>query len=370
MTKVLIIGGGPAGCIAAHFLNSHGFRDVTIVEKAGYLGGSCKTLYHFGHPYTLGPRHFLTKIDKVWDYMHQHCPMKRYHGHEFFTFVKDEGFYHFPIHVDEVKKMPDYESKIKEELANVPGAANAKNLEEYWIFSVGETLYNKFVKHYSNKMWKMYNNQLITDFGFSPKGVALKSGPIKGAWSEAYSGFPLARNGYDDYFELATADSHVRLNTTIQDFNMEHKQVKIDNAWSTWDIIINTISPEILYESCYGPLRWMGRDFLKIVLPVKEALPENAHFLYYANEEPFTRIVEYCKFSEWDKESPTTLLGIEIPSYSNKLYPYPMKADQEAAQKYLDMLPQDVHSIGRMGSYRYLDMGGIIDQCFGLMEKL
>ena len=146
--------------------------------------------------------------------------------------------------------------------------------------------------------------------------------------------------------------------------------MKIKGEWSTWDIIVSTLSPEDIFHSCFGPLRWMGRDFLKIVLPVQEALPKHIYFLYYANDEPFTRIVEYKKFFEWDRDSPTTMIGIEVPSFRNKLYPFPMAADQALAKKYLDLLPQDVYSIGRMGTYRYLDIGNIVEQCFDISEKI
>lgn len=369
MAKILVIGGGPAGCASAHFMTMSG-HDVTLIEKTGLLGGSCRTYYWGGHPYNYGPRHFLTRIEKVWEYFNKYCPMKRYEGHEFLTYVeRDQSFYHFPIHRDEVDEMPDAD-EIRKELAMVPGANGARNLEEYWLTSVGPTLYDKFVKSYSKKMWDIESNTEITDFGFTPKGVALKTGPIKAAWSEAYSGFPKSPNGYDDYWELATADTKVHLNTVIEEYDIPHRRVKIDGQWTNWDVIISTLSPEDLFNSCYGNLRWMGRDFWKIVLPVKEALPEHIYFLYYANNEPFTRIVEYKKFFEWDKNSETTLLGIEVPSKRNKLYPFPMERDQALAKRYLDLLPENVYSIGRMGTYRYLDIGNIIEQCFDLKSKI
>jgi UDP-galactopyranose mutase len=369
--KVLIIGGGPAGCIAAHFLANKGFKDITVVEKTNRLGGTCLTYYYGRHPYNFGPRHFLTKHPHVWNYMYKYCPLKRYPGHKFLTYIEqDAQFYNFPICEDEIDLMPD-KDKIREELKYVGNAESAQNFEEYWIRSVGETLYNKFIKNYSHKMWKSYNNKLITDFGYSPKGVALKkSGELKAGWSEAFTGFPLAKDGYDHYFTLATQNAKVYLNTTIEEYNILHKQVRINGVWSTWDMIINTISPEYLFDQCYGALRWVGRDFFPIPLPVKEALPEDVFFVYYAGNEPFTRLVEYCKFFEWDKESPTTLLGLEIPSMNNKLYPYPFKHDQELAQKYLDLYPQDVYSLGRNAEYRYLDMGAIIYNAFKLMEKI
>jgi UDP-galactopyranose mutase len=369
LAKALVIGAGPAGCASTHFLTNLG-HDVTLIERAPVLGGSCRTFYWGGHPYTLGPRHFLTRFEKVWAYFDKYCPMKRYEGHEFLTYIeRDQSFYHFPIHRDEVDEMPDAD-KIRAELAQVPGAQGARNLEEYWLFSVGPTLYDKFVRGYSKKMWQIEQNTEITDFGFTPKGVALKTGPIKAAWSEALSGFPKAKNGYDDYFIASTSAATVKTSTTIEEFDIPHRRVKVAGEWSNWDIIISTLSPEDIFQSCFGPLRWMGRDFFKIVLPVREALPEHIYFLYYANEEPFTRLVEYKKFYEWDKNSPTTLLGIEIPSFRNKLYPFPMAADQALAKKYLDLLPQDVYSIGRMGTYRYLDIGNIVEQCFELQDKI
>ncbi|EME70535.1 UDP-galactopyranose mutase [Paramagnetospirillum caucaseum] len=366
MTKILVIGGGFAGCIASHMLTDKGY-DVTLIEKGPVLGGGCRTLVYGGHPYTIGPRHFLTKKEEVFEFLNQHIPMRRYpDGHEFLTYIeKDQSFWHFPIHRDEVEEMPDRE-KILEEFKDCPGPEGAKNLEEYWLMSVGPTLYGKFVESYSKKMWQIDSNTEITDFGFTPKGVAIKTGP-KGAWTEAISGYPKAMNGYDDYFDISTRNTKVHLNTPIEEYDVENRRVKVAGEWHTYDIIISTIFPEVLMNNAFGPLRWMGRDFFKIVLPVKKVFPENVYFLYYANQEPFTRIVEYKNFYHYD--SPTTLLGLEIPSFNNKYYPFPMKADQDRAQQYFDALPKDVYSIGRAGTYRYIDVGNIIEQALEMFRS-
>lgn len=367
MSTVLIIGGGFAGCIAAQMLTEKGHK-VTLVERSHELGGTCRTYWYGGHPYTLGPRHFLTRREDVFEFLNKSCPMRRYdEGHEFLTYVeRDQQFYHFPIHSDEVKEMPDA-ANIMAELAKVPGPEGARNLEEYWLMSVGKTLYDKFVNSYSKKMWGIESNTDITDFGFTPKGVALKTGS-KAAWDDAISGFPLAPNGYDDYFPIAVKDAEVLMNTTIEDYDIEKKRVKIKGEWKQYDIIVSTISPEIVMKNAFGELRWMGRDFLKLVLPVEHVFPKEIYFLYYANQEPFTRIVEYKKF--YLNKSPQTLLGIEIPSFRNKLYPFPMKKDQEIHQRYMDALPKDVYFIGRNGSYRYLDVGLIIEQCMRVFKDV
>ena len=367
MTNVLVIGGGMSGLCASHLLSEKGYN-ITIVEAAPFLGGGIKTFEYGGHPYTFGPRHFLTRDEELFDFLNRYVPLRRIPDHEFLTYIeRDPGFYHFPIHRDDIDLMPDRD-KILDELDVLSGVEEAGNLEEYWLASVGPTLYDKFVKGYSTKMWQVESNTEFDDFSWSPKGTALKTGP-KAAWTEAISAFPYALNGYDDYIDVAIKDTEVYLNTRIQTYDIENYRVEIDGRWFTYDLIVNSISPEVLLNGAYGPLRWIGRDFLKIVLPVEEVFPPNVYFLYYANAEPFTRIVEYKKF--YRHKSPTTLLGMEIPSFRNKLYPYPTSEDKAKAQKYLDALPDRVHSVGRAGTYEYrVDIAQSIRQGLDLAAKL
>src|SRR6202023_902711 len=107
---------------------------------------------------------------------------------------------------------------------------------------------------------------------------------------------------------------------------------------------VSTISPDQLFRNCYGELPYVGRDFHKIVLPTENAFPEHVYFLYYANDEKFTRLVEYKKFSH--HKSPTTLIGMEIPSMNGKYYPLPMKSALAVAAKYHDEMPPEVFSLG------------------------
>ena len=95
MIKVLIIGGGFGGCCAAHLLSKKGW-DITLIEKGSFLGGGCKTLTYGDHPYTFGPRHFLTRKEKLFSFLNSYVPMRRIQEHEFLTYVeRDPGFYHF-----------------------------------------------------------------------------------------------------------------------------------------------------------------------------------------------------------------------------------------------------------------------------------
>jgi UDP-galactopyranose mutase len=388
----LIIGGGFAGCASAHQLALMGGWDVTLVEALPYLGAGVRTQYYGGHPYTYGPRHFLTPMEHIFDFLNKYVPMRRCGEHQFLTYIEpDAQFYNYPIHKDDFDRMPERD-QIKSEIAGINlaeisklssaeiakmnpaelirlnGARHAKNFEEFWIYSIGRTLYEKFVDSYSRKMWLIDSNTAIDDFTWSPKGVSIKEGP-RSAWDTAISAYPIAFNGYDDYFRISTAEAKILLSTRIEKYDIPSRSVLLDGSKRKFDTIINTISPDMLFEECFGELPYVGRELYPIVLPMEFAMPPEVYFCYYAGKERFTRIVEYKKFTL--HKAPTTLITLEIPSRVNKLYPMPLESEKARAKKYFDLMPENVFSIGRAGSYLYnVDIDNTIEQAMDVAAKL
>ena len=121
----------------------------------------------------------------------------------------------------------------------------------------------------------------------------------------------------------------------IQKFDIQNYKVQINDQWEKYDIIINTASPEILCNKELGELRWRGRNFEFMVLPVEYAFPKNVIFMYYANHEKFTRVVEYKKFTQY--KSPNTLISLEYPSDRGRLYPIPSSKDKDLAKRYFNL---------------------------------
>jgi UDP-galactopyranose mutase len=390
--KALVLGGGFAGCAAAHQLMLLGGWDVTLVEQAPFLGAGNRTMYYGGHPHTFGPRHFLTPWPEVFEYLNRYVPLRSCADHQFLTYVEpDQRFYGYPIHADDLPEMPDAK-QIESELSGVNMAAlarlspdelskldrkavrklnlaaDAKNFEEFWINSIGRALYEKFIDGYSRKMWMIDDNKEIDDFTWSPKGVTIKEG-ARAAWDTAISAYPIAFNGYDDYFRISTEGVKVLLKTKIEKYDIPAKTVVINGSKQTYDIIVNSISPDGLFDYCHGELPYIGREFHRIVLPIEFALPEHVYFIYYANRESFTRIVEYKKFTL--HKSPTTLISLEIPSKANKLYPVPFESEKARAKKYFDEMPDGVFNVGRAGKYLYnVDIDDTIEHAFRLAEAL
>lgn len=367
MKTATVIGGGFAGCTWARMLAEKRWK-VTLIEQAPMLGGGCQTLYWGGHPYTYGPRHLFTAHEHVYAYIDKFLPQRRL-NHYLLTYVERDGaFYSYPIHAADVARMPD-RATIDVELRSRPDPATARNFEEYWVYSVGRTLYEKFVKTYSEKMWQIESNTVLTDFKFDGKGVNLRTDTHE-VRPEFFISYPIKLNGWDDWFEQTAAmpEVEVRLSTRIEAYDVERAAVRIKGEWLRSDILVSSTSPDLLCDNQYGELHYIGRDFMTLVLPVEQVIPDPVFFLHYANSEQFTRVVEYKKLTGY--KAPTTLLGIEIPSKRNKLYPYPIKEEQDRADRYLTALPKHVFSVGRMGNYRYYDIGMIVDEALRRIKDL
>ena len=219
-------------------------------------------------------------------------------------------------------------------------------------------------------MWQVDDNKIIDDFGWSPKGVTLKEG-TRECWDDAISGYPFAPDGYNQYFDIATENVNVFLGTIVDLYDITNKTVVINSEKKTYDIIISTISPDIIMDGIHGELPYIGRDLELFVLPVKEVFPENVYFLYYAGKERYTRLVEYKKLTKQNLDHPTSLISIEYPSKNGKHYPVPIKSEIAKAKKYLDDLPDGIFSIGRAGSYDYgLDIDDGIEQSMEIVKLL
>ena len=105
--------------------------------------------------------------------------------------------------------MPD-KKKIKEELENRNENFSPTNLKDYWISSVGKTLYEKVIDKYNKKMWLVDDPSEIDTFSWSPKGATIKEkNTQKRAWDGAINAYPYAKDSYNQYFDIATKDVKV-----------------------------------------------------------------------------------------------------------------------------------------------------------------
>ena len=367
--KICIIGGGFAGCSSAEILSHIKGVKIKIFERSNILGAGVRTHFYGGHPYTFGPRHFLTTKVETYNYLKKFLKLRNCNYHQFKSYVaSDNQFYNYPLNTKDLNKMPD-KKKIYNEIKNTPKKHNAKNLEEFWIRSVGKTLFSKIIKKYNEKMWMVSCKNLDT-FNWSPKGYTIKKGS-KAAFDTHISCYPTHKDGYNRYFDLINNIKNVKVNFNqkIKKIDFKKRYIQSNGKKFNFDVLINTIAPDTLFDFKFGKLKFIGRDFHKIVFPVKEVFPKDVFFLYYPGDEKFTRLVEYKKFTR--HKSKTTLVGMEIPSLNGRLYPLPISKEQKLAQKYFKLFPKNTFSIGRAGTYRYeIDIDDCIYQSLEIKKIL
>lgn len=368
--RAIILGGGLTGCVVANELDQKGIETV-LIEKNNYLGGGCHTFFYGGHPYTDGPRPLSVKDGQAFNYINRIVKLRTFPLILDTYIERDQQFYGFPIHWDDIQTMPD-RNLILKELEDRPKENNAVNLEDGWINAVGPTLYNKYVKTYTEKMWEVETNKVFEDFSWSVKGSPIQYGDrlcrLGSAAESQMHAYPVEETGYNRFFDYCVRNTKVSLNTDIKKVDLEKKEVYAGGEIIKGDIIVSTIALDDLMGNCYGELRYMGRDFYKIVLPVSHIFKEGHHFIHYPNNEKFTRIVEYKKLTGHKSES--TLLVMEIPSHNNRLYSYNIKSEQDKAAKYMNSLPNGVYAMGRLGTYKYLNINQCIASACEFAETL
>ena len=165
LKKLLIIGGGFGGCTIVHEYSKKHDWEITVVEPNSEFGGGVRTRFKSGHPYTFGPRHFLTQKEYVFEYLSNHLNMRLCSEHQFISFVGDDNnFYNYPIHYDDIKRMSD-SSKIYNEIDSLeamykdaefqlttgsPDLDIAKRLRDFWK-NQSETHYIKNLSRHIQK---------------------------------------------------------------------------------------------------------------------------------------------------------------------------------------------------------------------------
>jgi UDP-galactopyranose mutase len=359
-----IVGAGFSGAVIGRELAEAG-HDVTVIEQRDHVAGNCHTARDddtgvMVHQY--GPHIFHTDIERVWDYVNQYAEMMPYR-HSVRTTV-DNRVYSLPINLHTINQVyeaamgPDEARAFIEEEAETD-IEDPQTFEEQALRFVGRRLYEAFFYGYTRKQWGVEPTQL-------PASI-LKRLPVRFNYDDTYFSHPhiaIPREGYTRIVEqiLDHPNITVHLDTAFDPAE------RVDYDHVVWS----------------GPLDgWFDYDEGRLGYRTLDFVPERHDgdyqgiqvMNYGEYEVPHTRITEHKHFSPWEEHDRTIIFR----EYSRAAdpddipyYPIRLTDDRALLDRYLSRARAEdgVTFVGRLGTYRYLDMDRTIDEALTAAEGM
>lgn len=399
MKKVLIVGAGLSGCTIARLLKDTGLFDVLMIEKSSSIGGNCKDyIDEFGNLISEhGPHIFHTNEEKIIDFISSFSDLHKGFNHKVKALVNIEPFTNYP-HLDFSKlnfytQIPLSLSSIKHFISSVYNLELAEDIENFLVemkkddrktLTLGDlhilkngeaeilykTLYDYIYNPYTCKQWGV--NSL-----YEVSKEVLNRIPIYLDYGESYfrTSFQVyPKNGYSSMMTNMTKDISILTNMPFKNF------LEIENV-SNFDYIIYTGPIDELFSYSLGRLPYRGVYFKSIYDSSKNlSISDDAFVINYPSLKfKFTRISNY-KFLNYiirpnAKHSRAPIIE-EYPVKAledNRSYPIRSLSNDSVYSSYLELAKSkypNMKFLGRLGTYKYLNMDEAIIQAMSLFNEL
>ena len=356
----LLVGAGLYNGVFAYFAGKAG-KSCLVVEKRGHLGGNvyCEDMEGI-HVHKYGAHIFHTSDRRVWNFVNSLCEFNRYTNSPIANYHGE--IYNMPFNMNTFNKMwgvvtPE-EARKKIESQRTAVSGTPQNLEEQAISLVGEDIYRKLVKGYTEKQWGRDCKELPA---FIIKRLPVRYIYDNNYFNDKYQGIP--EGGYNIIIDKLFEGCDVLLNCDFLKNREELSQVA--------DKIIYTGPIDAYYDYSEGELSYRSLRFETEVLDMPD-YQGNAVVNYTDRETPYTRIIEHKHFEFGTQEK--TVITREYPSdWKQGMEPYyPVNDERNQAlyQKYAEKAREEGRVIfgGRLGEYKYYDMDKVIASAFNLCE--
>ncbi len=193
LTKVVIIGAGPAGLTAAYQLCKAGIRSL-ILEKDRVVGGISRTVNYKGYHFDIGGHRFFTKVKAVDAMWHEVLAEGQFlRRNRLSRIFYNKKFFNYPLVASNALMGLGVWNSALIFLSYVRAQLFPEKPEEtfeQWISNrFGKRLYRIFFKTYTEKVWGIPCNQIMAEWAAQRiKGLSLlaavKSALIKTSQSK------------------------------------------------------------------------------------------------------------------------------------------------------------------------------------------
>ncbi|MXV36025.1 MULTISPECIES: UDP-galactopyranose mutase [unclassified Saccharibacter] len=369
--KFCIVGAGFSGAVIARHLAQQG-HTVTLAEERSHIGGNCHTsrdpdthvmLHHYG------PHIFHTAHQHVWEYVQKFATFQPYINRV--KAISGGRVYSLPINLFTINQFfgktlrPDEAQEFLKEKSD-SSIKNPQNFEEQALSMIGPELYQAFFRGYTLKQWGVDPTSL-------PASI-LKRLPVRFNYDDNYFNHPyqgIPEEGYTTLIEniLDHPNIHLHLNTAFEALT----------AAESYDHIFYTGPIDRYFKYCHGRLGYRTLDFERFDA---DGDYQGTAVMNYCDEDvPYTRISEHKHFAPWEAAhlKKTTCFReysrLATPEDA-PYYPIRLTTEMSRLERYLNQAEttEGVSFLGRLGTYRYLDMDRTIAEalsaCTVIDQKL
>jgi len=345
-----VVGAGFSGAVLAHELAKAGHK-IDIFESRNHLAGNCYSERDAEtgvliHKY--GPHIFHTDKEDIWHYINQFAEFVPYIN-RVKTTAKGRVF-SLPINLHTINQYfgrifsPAEAKEFIEKQADL-SIVNPQNFEEQALRFVGKDLYEVFFKGYTQKQWGCHPREL-------PASI-LKRLPVRFNYDDNYFNHPyqgIPKHGYTPIVEAMLDHSNIDLH-----LNNIFEQEQASN----FDHVFYTGPIDAWFNHELGRLDYRTLDFVK---ETHQGDYQGCAVMNYGDAEtPYTRITEHKHFAPWEEHEQTIIFkeySRECKENDIPYYPIPLVKEKLLLEKYMIKAKQQnqVSFLGRLGTYRYLDM--------------
>lgn len=348
----LVVGSGMFGSVFAQQAREAGFK-VLVLETRPHIGGNCYTKYEEGiHVHTYGAHLFHTSQESVWKYLNRFVNFLPYH-HRVKAWAGGK-LYSFPINLTtfyEIWGISDPAQavlKLEQERLKIDAP---RNLEEWALSQVGPTLYEKFIKGYTEKQWHRAATQLPA---FIIKRLPIRTTFDDSYFNDTYQGIP--EGGYTALFEKLLEGIEVKLNCDFFENRSYFESIASQIVFTgRIDAFFNYCEGELAYRTLRFDHTWHECENVQGMGVIN----------YCDREIPYTRILEHRHFDS-NCQSKISMTTKEIPiAWQRSLTPYyPINTPENGAilKRYQERSEtmSHVHFGGRLAEYKYYDMHHVV----------
>ena len=359
--SIVIVGAGFSGAVVARELAEAGIASW-VVDGRSHVAGNAHTERRDNgvmvHVY--GPHIFHTEHQHVWDYINKYGDMMPYNHRVKAT--SGGRVYSLPVNLHTINQFFGTTMSPSEAADFIAARADATidtpvSFEDQALKFVGRDLYEAFFKGYTQKQWGVSPTEL-------PASILARL-PVRFSYEDSYFNHPyqaIPRDGYTPIVEAIL--DHPLIEVTLGQTVTPAELASAEHVFWSGPI-------DEYFDGCFGKLGYRTLDFVE---SEDSGDFQGCPVMNYCDADvAYTRITEHKHFAPWEHHDGTTL----YTEYSRlaqdgdiPYYPIRQVREKEQLLQYVEaaQAATDVTFLGRLGTYRYLDMDVTIKEALEVAE--